>query len=99
MDDLYKEYILDEIKYRLHKDTAILTDSEIIAISIAEELFTIDSEKAWHGFITKNAKNLFPKMCERSRFNRTKRNLMAVLEEIRKRLNQCITAYASDEHQ
>ena len=64
VDDLYKEYIPHEIKYCLHKDTVILNDSDIIIISGAGELFTIDSEKAWHGFITKNAKDLFPKMCE-----------------------------------
>lgn len=31
-------------------------------------------------------KDLFPKLCDRSRFNRTRRNLYAVIEEIRKEL-------------
>lgn len=97
VDDLYNEHIPEEIKNRLHKDTAILSDSEIITIAISRELLTIDSESAWHSFVQKNMKDLFPKTCERSRFNRTKRNLLLVIDEIRKQLNQYVKVFASNE--
>jgi len=38
-------------------------------------------------YVKKNLTNLFPRMCERSRFNRTRRNLVKVIEAIRFRLN------------
>ena len=46
IDDLYNEHIPDEIKNRKNKETAIMSDSEIITITIVGELLTIDSEKA-----------------------------------------------------
>ncbi len=38
----------------------MLSDSEIITISIVGELLTIDSEKAWHNFCSKNLGDKFP---------------------------------------
>ena len=37
-----------------------------------------DSEKAWYSFVKKNYRHLFPRMCDRSQFNRTRRNLLQV---------------------
>ena len=39
-----------------------------------------------HGlyFVKKNYKDLFPDICDRSRFNRTKRNLYKIILEIQK---------------
>lgn len=93
VDDLYKTYIAEEIQKRLNKNYAILSDSEIITISIVGELLTIDSEKAWICYVKKNMKDLFPKMCDRSRFNRTRKNLMSVIKEIREKLNLCYENY------
>jgi len=87
VDDLYHENVPGEIKYRLHWEKAKLSDSEIIAISIVGELMSIDSENAWVRYVRKNMRDLFPRMCERSRFNRLRRNLMSATELIRTALS------------
>ena len=61
----------------------MLSDSEIITIAMVGELLTIDSEKAWHSFCSKNLRDLFPNMCSRTRFNRTRRHLNQVIGLIR----------------
>ena len=96
IDDLYNEHIPEAIKNRRNKATAILSDSEIITITIVGELLTIASEKAWHSFVSRNYRDLFPRMCERSRFNRTKRNLVSAIDELRNRLNAYINASNSE---
>jgi len=87
IDDIYQKVTPTHIMNRCNINDSILSDSEIITISIVGELLTIDSENAWFGFCKKNMKDLFPKLCDRSRFNRTRRNLHAVIEEIRKELS------------
>ena len=81
-DDLYQECVPDSIKHRLHKEKAKLSDSEIITIALVGEIMSIDSENAWISFVRKNMKDLFPCLCERSRFNRLRRNLWAVIRQI-----------------
>lgn len=87
-DDLYQECVPESIKHRLHKEKAKLSDSEIITIALAGEVMSIDSENAWVPFVQKNMKDLFPCMCERSRFNRLRRNLWAVIRQIRIKLGE-----------
>ena len=96
IDDLYQEVTPKAISKRLHKENAILSDSEIITISIVGELMTIDSEKAWLSYVRKNLCDLFPRMCERSRFNRTRRNLVSVIDAIRFRLNLMMDEFADE---
>jgi hypothetical protein len=87
IDDIYQKVTSTYISNCCNINDSILSDSEIITISIVGELLTIDSENAWYGFCKKNMKDLFPKLCDRTRFNRTRRNLHAVIEEIRKELS------------
>lgn len=87
IDDIYQEVTPTHIAKRCNIKDSILSDSEIITISIVGELLTIDSENAWFNFCKKNLRDLFPKLCDRSRFNRTRRNLHAVIEEIRKKIS------------
>ncbi|MBZ4655739.1 MAG: transposase family protein [Thermoanaerobacter sp.] len=93
IDDIYQKVTPTYIKERCNINDSILSDSEIITISIVGELLTIDSENAWFNFCKKNINDLFPKFCDRSRFDRTRRNLHAVIEEIRKELSK-LTEYA-----
>ena len=86
IDDLYQQYVPDSISKRRNVLTAKLTDSEIITISICGELVGIDSENAWFSFVKKNYKPLFPNLCSRSRFNRTRRALMQTTELLREKL-------------
>ena len=96
IDDLYEMAIPTEVKHRLHKEKAILSDSEIITISIIGEMMSNDSEKAWLSYVSKNLKDLFPRMCERSRFNRVRRNLVRVIDYLRFCLNACFDACEGD---
>ena len=38
----------------------------------------VDSENAWYSLVKKNFRHLFPRMCDSSQFNRTRRNLLQV---------------------
>ena len=96
VDDLYNEYIPDRIKFRRNKNVALLSDSEIITLAIVGETLSIDSEKAWFSFVSRNFRDLFPQMCERSRFNRVRRNLTCVINEIREKLSPFVRASQSD---
>lgn len=78
VDDLYKKVAPDSIKYRRNFDKALLSDSEIITIALCGEIIGVDSENAWYSLVKKNFRHLFPRMCERSQFNRTRRNLGVV---------------------
>ena len=54
IDDIYQEIAPAHIKERGNIKDAILSDSEIITISIVGELLTIDSEKACLGLCRRN---------------------------------------------
>ena len=82
VDDLYKKVAPKAVKKRPNINKAILSDSEVITIALCGEILGIDSEKAWYSFVKKNYRHLFPKMCDRSQFNRTRRNLMQVMNLI-----------------
>jgi hypothetical protein len=84
IDDVYNEIIPTSIKNRRNISQSKLSDSEIITISLVGEALTIDSENAWFNFVKKNYKDLFPDICDRTRFNRTKRNLYKIILEIQK---------------
>ena len=90
--DLYDAVTPSEIKNRKGVDRMVMSDVEIITISIVGELMTIDSERAWYSFCKKNLNDLFPVFCERSRFNRIRRNLHAVI----RRCYEEITILVSD---
>lgn len=86
IDDIYQKVTPAYIQYRRNIDKAMMSDSEIITLSLVGELLTIDSEKAWFGFCRKNLIDLFPKFCTRTRFHRTRKSLFKVVQVIRKEL-------------
>lgn len=86
IDELYRQFAPSEVIHRRHVLDAKLSDSEIITISICGELAGIDSENAWFSFVKKNYRHLFPQLCSRSRFNRTRRALMQTTELLRQKM-------------
>ncbi len=54
IDDIYHEIAPTNVAERRNSDKAILSDSEIITISIVGELMTIDFENAWFNFVKRN---------------------------------------------
>ncbi|ADL50472.1 IS982 family transposase [Clostridium cellulovorans] len=88
IDDFYQKVTPTFIKNRRNIAKSVMTDSEIITISLVGELLTIDSEKAWFGFCSKNLRDLFPNFCSRPRFHRVRKSLFRVIDEIRKELTK-----------
>lgn len=86
IDDLYQQSAPASVSQRRNADTAKMSDSEIITLSICGELAGIDSENAWYSFVKRNYRHLFPRLCSRTRFNRTRRALLQVTELIRQKL-------------
>ena len=76
VDDLYQKVAPKQVKHRPNVDKALLSDSEIITIALCGEMLGFDSKKAWYSFFKKNYRHLFPRMCDRSQFNRTCHNLL-----------------------
>lgn len=88
IDDIYNEIIPTSIRNRRNIKDSKLSDSEIITISIVGELLTIDSEKSFFTLLKREYKSLFPKLGDRTRFNRTKRNLQSVISKIREYISE-----------
>lgn len=86
IDDLYKQYAPSSVSQRRHVLDTKLSDPEIITISICGELAGIDSENAWFSFVKKNYRHLFPNLCSRSRFNRTRRALLQTTDLLRQKM-------------
>lgn len=88
IDDLYQQFVPASVSKRRNADTAKISDSEIITLSICSELIGIDSENAWYSFVKRNYRHLFPNLCCRTRFNRTRRALLQVTELLRQKISQ-----------
>ena len=88
IDDLYQQSVPTFVLQRRNVDTAKMSDSEIITLSICGELLGIDSESAWYSFVKRNFRHLFPRLCCRTRSNRTRRALLQVKELICQKLVQ-----------
>ncbi len=86
IDDLYRHYAPPEVTKRRHVLDAKLSDSEIITVSLCGELVGIDSENAWYSFVKRNYQHLFPNLCSKSCFNRTRRALLQTMELLRQKL-------------
>ena len=96
MDDIYNEIIPISIRNRRNIKDSKLSDSEIITISIVGELLTIDSEKSFFSLLKREYKMLFPKLGDRTRFNRTKRNLHSVISKIREYVSEIIRSSSNN---
>jgi hypothetical protein len=83
-DEIYHAVTPTHVKELRNIKASNMSNNEIITISVLGELLTIDSEKAWFNFYKKNLKDLFPRLCDRSRFNRTRRSLFKITELIQK---------------
>ncbi len=96
IDDIYNEITPISIRNRRNIKESKLSDSEIITISIVGELLTIDSEKSFFSLLKREFSMLFPNLGDRSRFNRTKRNLYCVIDNIREYLSRFMSRYSSN---
>lgn len=86
IDELYQQFAPPEVRQRRNIQKAKLSDPEVITISICGELVGVDSENAWFAFVQRNYHHLFPNLCSRSRFNRTRQALLPTTELLRQEL-------------
>ena len=86
IDDLYQQFVSASVSQRKNVDTAKMSAPEIITLSICGDLVGMDSENAWYSFVKRNHRHLFPRLCCRTRFNRTRRALLPVTELLRQKL-------------
>ena len=96
IDDIYNEIISISIRNRRNIKDSKLSDSEIITISIVGELLTIDSEKSFFNLLKREYKKLFPRLGDRTRFNRTKINLHLVISKIREYISEFMQLYSNN---
>jgi hypothetical protein len=59
------------------------TDSELITLTLAAELLGLDAETRFLAYVRRNHRALFPLLPERARYNRRRRQLIAVTNRIR----------------
>ena len=76
---------------------AELSDSEVITLSLVAELVEMDKESRFLAYVRRNHLALFPKLPERSRFNRRRRALTEVTNRIRGALMQLVLARLTPE--
>ena len=83
VDNQYKRIVNNYSRLRASGPEPEFSDSEVIALALMAELTTNNSENAWIPYVTKNYKHLFPKIIERSRYNRRVKELTKIIDEIR----------------
>lgn len=84
--DLYQQFAPDCVSQRWNANAVRVSAPEIITLSICDELIGLDSENARYSFVKRNYRHLFPHLCCRIRFNRTKGVLLQVTELLRQKL-------------
>ena len=91
VDDCYQQldvHILPKRKFA-PRGVPDFSDSEVITIALfGEMVFAGDEEKTLH-FIGQYHLDLFPNLLDKSRFNRRRHQLVAVMEAIREQLRDC----------
>ena len=79
---MYNDIIILNIINKCSIKDSKLLNSEISTISIVGELLIIDSKKAFFSLLSREYIKLFLKLWDRTKFNRTKRNLHSVINKI-----------------
>ena len=86
VDDLYRAQVapLD----RRPGPAAGCTDSEVITLTLVAELVGLDEEVAFLAYLRRNHPTLFPRLPERSRYNRRRRALAVATNALRLRIQR-----------
>ncbi len=66
------------------------SDSEVITLTLVAELIGMDEEQAFLAYVKRNHRALFPRLPERSRYNRRRRALAEATNRIRGALMQLV---------
>ena len=82
VDDLYKLCCLPLLRPKPGPEPA-LSDSEVLTLTLAQQLLGFETERAFLAFASGNLRHLFPRLLTQSQFNRRVRALGWALELIR----------------
>lgn len=92
VDDLYKLCCLPRLR-RKPGPAPALSDSEVLTLTVAQQLLGFDTERAFLSFADGNLRHLFPRLLHQSQFNRRVRALAWALELIRHQALQELGAF------
>jgi len=87
IDDLYQQLYPQPRAVRERGPQPSFSDSETITVALICDTYFGGNEELTLSFLRQHYKAMFPKLLEDSRFNRRRRDLGLVTEEIRRRLN------------
>lgn len=76
LDDLYPSIAPPELTGRPGAHRLAMSDSEILTLSLMQEALSMDSELAFHRFVSRNYAHLFPRLLSRDRYHRRRKNLL-----------------------
>ena len=94
VDDMY-QLIVENLSEPLRSRGPMpqMSDSEVITVSLIIETFFQGHEEVGYAFVTQYLKDMFPDLLNLDRFNVRRRNLIAIMEQIRRMLrNQKLDA-------
>lgn len=92
VDDLYKGLAAEGVVGRGRGPKPHLSHSEVITLALFCDTFFQGKEELALWFIRQHYLSLFPRLLEESRFNRRRRALGGITEEIRRRLSEQLIA-------
>ncbi len=91
IDDVFQQLYRDQ-RLRRRGEAPRFSDSEVITLSLIADTFFHGQEELMIAFVHQYHRDLFPQVLSRSRFNRRRRMLIAVIEAIRRALSDLLIA-------
>lgn len=93
VDDAYDKLFGSQSYFRLSSNNKpVFTDSEVITLALVCELSGFESRNSWWNYVSKNYRQLFPKLCDRTRYCRRLKRLKNGIEQIRRHLSFLMNA-------
>jgi hypothetical protein len=97
---VFKDRLNQYDNFFLYPNLPKLSDCEIIALSVTGESLGIDSENYFWGKLRSDHNDDFPRLIDRSNFNRRRKHLYLFIEQLNRyiadRLNECEDVYLVD---
>lgn len=87
VDDAYKKLFGHQKWFRMSPNNEPkFTDAEVITLALVAQLSGYESQHAWWQHVRKNHRDLFPDLCDRTRYGRRLQKLTRAMEQIRQHI-------------
>jgi len=90
---VFKERLNKSDNFFLYSNKPKLSDCEIIALLVTGESIGIDSQNYFLGKLKSDHKDDFPRLIDRSNFNRRRKHLYPFIEQLNQRLADRLNEY------